>query len=218
MSKPKQGTGGVYFGCDGEYKLNVEPKMKCWNNGYRCPDIDAWKKENRKGNKNKYESCFGDKDRNRDYPPASCPAGQLLPNVCPEDRMLNGALNTGGVPFWKGKAGGSGNQGACIIPVTKDTTKDTLWPSAGCDSTYNLSEGWKLAKAITDCDREWGEEVTRSFVCGNRDNYNCTDTFKACRRNADCVIIQLRKKDEQGYYNEKICQGDGNCNPPPVCS
>ena len=200
MSYP---TGkGVYFGCDGEYKLHVEPDMKCWNNGYPCPDLKAWIKENR--NK-KFESCFGDIKRNRDYPPASCPASQILPKVCP-----------GEAEFWLGGAGGSGNQGACIIAATKNTTKDTLWPSAGCDSTYNLSEGWKLAKAITDC--EWGEEVTRTFVCGNRDNYKCTDAFKTCRRNAECVIIQLRKKDEEGYYNEKICQGDVNCLDPPVCS
>ena len=213
MSYP---TGkGVYFGCDGEYKLHVEPDMKCWNNGYPCPDLNAWVKENEKGKKDQYESCFGDRERNSPFPPASCPAGQLLPKVCPEDKMSNGEPDTGGAEFWKGNAGGSGNQGACIIPATKDTTKDTLWPSAGCDSTYNLSEGWKLAKAITDC--EWGEEVTETYDCGNRGDKKCVDAFKTCRRNADCVIIQLRKKDEDGYYNEKICQGNGNCNPP-VCS
>ena len=211
VSYPEEETKGVYFGCDGEYKLHLKLDMKCWNNGYRCLDLDTWINK-----KIKYESCFENKESKSDFPPASCPAGHIFPKVCSGDKMWNGAPNTDGREFWLGE---SGNQGACIISALNDTTKDALFPSAGCDSIYNLSEGWKLEKAISDCDGNWGKEVTKTKQCpqAGAGIQTCVDVFKTCRRSPECVIVQVRRyiKETDLYYNDAIC-GNG-CDLMDVC-
>ena len=211
VSYPEEETKGVYFGCDGEYKLHVKLDMKCWNNGYRCLDLDTWINK-----KIKYESCFENKESKSDFPPASCPAGHIFPKVCSGDKMWNGAPNTDGREFWLGE---SGNQGACLVPATANTTKDVLFPSVGCASTYDLSEGWKLQKAITDCDGKWGKEVTTNRACSFRGTpFTCEDVFKTCRKSAECVIVQVNKhtKEDNFYFTEQICGGSG-CKNIEVC-
>ena len=55
VSYPKEGSKKTYFGCDGEFKRNLDKEILCYNNGIECPELKTWKE---KEQATEFEPCF----------------------------------------------------------------------------------------------------------------------------------------------------------------
>ena len=108
-------TGKIYFGCNGKYSKNIEPKINCYSNGLPCPELETWKKNNHKKN---FEECFGE-DRKGKYPPAQCYEPKK-PEVCPGEEY-----------FWQ-LVYKESNTG-CI-----ESNNNVIYPNRHCKSSKNI--------------------------------------------------------------------------------
>ena len=160
-------TGKIYFGCNGEYSKNIEPKINCYSNGLPCPELETWKKNNHEKN---FEECFGE-DRKGKYPPAQCYEPRK-PKECDQ-------YDPSETKFWKMDWGKS-NTG-CI-----ESTNDVIYPNSNCKSSENIREGKSFNIEATMNDECWGM-MAEGFEEGPN-----IESYQFCRK-GDCVLMRVSR-------------------------
>ena len=184
----------IYIGCDGETKLRSNVNMTCTSNGKRCPELETWKKQIDKGNRN-FESCFGKQDGEKIvFPPAHCIRPQegkvSIPKAC------NGEND-----FWNWRTSSNEEKTVCW---NNATSRVKLWK--------------KECKEEKEC-KKWGSwsDWIKSGTCHRLKK---KERFRFCRNNKDCVLIEWEKKYGRGKGDDCTWTGQDDVelyDDPPAC-
>ena len=190
----------VYFGCDGEYHINMIPSVTCSRNGQKCPELHTWEQERKNTIENWIKAgntdCF---DRIRNVERDIFPAPRCNSTTKPK-KSCDGEQD-----FWKLKRFSAG----CIVRGTNEM----LHVSPKCSDDM---KNFQFGVSKDDFWRDFGgwTEEEENFEA----EYFWKSQFQRPSK-PECVVINMvrtRKKDnitvpyDYERYEAKYCKFNDN--------